>query len=176
MAFIGLCATQALFLQFEVCLACVSFQAAVILTSFWMLYKSTIQSIKICLYLSPIVLLGVIVLYPMINTWSAASQALCKEVLSHSSNKAAVTNCKSLVTARSILRLVLMVELALRSLWIVICFAGFRFKIALNILIAQIREQRRKERAEEMRLARERERRRKERRRKELKDKVLNRE
>ena len=74
------------------------------------------------------------------------------------------------------LKLVTLAELGLRPVWIIVCFLGFRFKIALNLLVASIREQRRKERAEEMRQARERERRRKERRRKELKDKVLNRD
>jgi len=175
-SFIGLSVSSALFMQFEVCITSISFQASIILTTLWMIYKSTFQSIKICLYLSPIVLLGTIVLYPIIKTWTEASKALCSDLISYSSNPTAVTHCKSLVLARSTLELVLMVELGFRSCWVIVCFVGYRLKISLNLLIAQIRERRRLERAEEMRLARERERRRKERRRMELKDKILNKE
>lgn len=170
---IGLSASGALFLQFEVCITSISFQASVILSSLWMIYKSTFQSIKICLYLSPILLLGTIILYPIISTWSAASSALCSDIISFSTNTKAVQNCKSLTQSRSTLHLILMLELGFKSFWVLVCFAGYRFKISLNILIAQIRERRRQERAEELRQAQERERRRKERRRMELKDKIL---
>lgn len=175
-SFIGLSASSALFLQFEVCITSISFQASIILATLWMIYKSTFQSIKICLYLSPIVLLGTIILYPLLKTWAEASKALCSDVISYSSNTKVVANCKSLILARSTLELILMVELGFRSFWLIACFAGYRFKISLNILVAQIREARRLERAEEMRQAKERERRRKERRRMELKDKILNKE
>jgi signal transduction histidine kinase len=175
-ALIGTSASSAIFLQFLLCVSSIGLQAFVIIGTLWLIYKSHFKSFKIVLYISATVLLGAIVLYPIISAWNEAAIFLCSPILEFSKNSQSISNCQQLLKARGLLKLVLLIEIALRCVWLALCVLGYRFKINLMELIKQIKHERKLQRERELAEQKERERRRKERRRKELKDKILSRQ
>ncbi len=176
LAFIGASASSALFLQFDLCLTSISAEAATVLSICWTFYKKTLKSIKTCIILSGLSLLITIIAFPIINDYYTASLAMCSDIISYSTNATAVDSCSKLMISRTILKIILTIEVPLKIFWVLTCILGYFFKVAFLKLIDQLKLERQLQREKELAELREKERRRKERRRKELKDKTLNRE
>jgi uncharacterized membrane protein YciS (DUF1049 family) len=112
-------------------------------------------------------------MYPIVNSWSVASELLCKDILAFSSNPTALSQCNKLMNSRTILGIILVMEIAFKIAWIICSVIGYKSKVSLMLLIEQIKSERRLAKMKELEILREKERRRKERRRKDLKDKII---
>ena len=173
LALISASAAAGLYLQFELCVVSISSQAFILLSIVWMLYKDELKAIKYNIYFGIIALLINVIILPILLIWAKAANFLCNDIISYSTNAIAKSQCTQLLTARAFLGLILVMELAFKFIWIIVCLVGYKGKIMLLKTLSEAREKRRLEKLRELEALREKERRRKERRRKELKDKIL---
>lgn len=172
-ALIATSAAVAMFLQFLICVASMGFQVLIIFSIAWNIYKNTLLSFKISLGIASVSLLATIIMFPIVNSWSVASELLCKDILAFSSNPTALSQCNNLMNSRTILGIILIMEIAFKISWIICSVIGYKSKVSLMLLIERIKSERRLAKMKELEILREKERRRKERRRKDLKDKII---